>query len=64
MVAERDRVVGGTLEDGEVVRLLGVFRGDLDASRPGADESDPLAGEIDALVGPLGGVMPIAGEIL
>src|SRR5919112_2826176 len=62
MVAKRDGVVGGTLEDGEVIRLLGDLRGDLDAGRAGADDSDPLAGELDALVGPLGGVIPVAGE--
>src|SRR5918994_5687362 len=64
MVAEREGVVGGALEDGEVVRLLGDLLGDLDAGRAGADGPDPLAGEVDALVGPLGGVVPIASKVL
>ncbi len=64
VVAERDGVVGGTLEDGEVIRLLGDLRGDLDAGSTRADDPDLLAEEVDALVGPLGGVVPIAGKVL
>src|ERR671921_1998898 len=63
MVAEREGVVGGALEDGEVLRLLGELRGDLDAGRAGTDEPDALAGEVDALVGPLGSVIPVALEV-
>src|ERR671920_993125 len=64
MVAEREGVVGGALEDGEVIRLLSDLRGDLDAGRSGADGPDPLAGEVDAFVGPLGGVVPLASKVL
>jgi hypothetical protein len=48
MVAERERIVGGALEDGEVIRLPGELRGDLYAGRAGTDEPDALAGEVDA----------------
>ncbi len=50
MVAERDGVVGGKLEEGEVIRPLGDLRGDLDAGSTRADEPNPLVGEVDALV--------------
>src|SRR5215210_2101629 len=64
MVAEREGVVGGALEDGEVFDLLGELRGDLNAGRARADDPDPLAGEVHTLFGPLGRVVPLAVERL
>ena len=63
-VARRQAEIGGALEDGEVLGLLGDDRDHLHARRAGADHADPQPGEVDALMRPQAGVVPLALEVV
>ena len=60
----RHRVVGGALEDGEVLGLLGDHGDGLDRRRAGADHAHRLAGEVDSLMRPVAGVIGRPLELL
>ena len=57
-VGGREAVVGGALEDVQMVGSFGQHRNGLDAGRSGADDADHLAFQVDALPRPAGGVVP------
>ena len=64
LVARRHAEVRRSLEDVEMLGLLGDPRNGLDAGRTGADHADPLAGEVNAFVRPCPGVIGVAAKRL
>ena len=63
-VAQRTAVVGGALEDSQMLGFLGDVWDELHSRGAGADHADALAGEIDLLVRPARGVKGLPLEAL